>query len=124
MFPDMVRIVRQGSFHSAKSLRVVALSESMEMLGTNSCKPNGDTYPSVFEDSGLEHIKLPFTLNIIEQRTFMKYERLKAVKFPNRLEYIGNYCFAKTGFESVVIPSSVKTNSGCAFEGCKYLRHV
>ena len=59
IFPTMVRIIRQGSFYGIKSLRSVVLNEGLEALGTDEYKPDGMRYFGVFEESRLEHVRLP-----------------------------------------------------------------
>ena len=44
IFPNMVRSVRQGSFHGAKGLRSVVLNEGLEALGTDEYDEKGGKY--------------------------------------------------------------------------------
>ena len=47
----------------------------------------------VFEESAIEHAELPSTLKRIEYGAFEKCRRLKSIRFPRGLEYIGKHCF-------------------------------
>lgn len=110
-FPRTVRSVRQGTSCKVESLQSVVLNEGLEVLGTNEYLPDGKRYPGVFEKSGLHSVRLPSTLKRIEYRTFIKCKKLKSVRFPEGLEFIGRGCFSETGVESVEFPASLRVIS-------------
>ena len=49
IFPEMVRTVRQGSFHCIKSLRFVVLNEGLETLGTERRSHDKPIFYGVFQ---------------------------------------------------------------------------
>ena len=57
-----------------------------------------------FANSGIEHIKIPSTLQVIEAYTFYRCARLKSVEFSEGLEKIGAGAFARSGIEHVIFP--------------------
>lgn len=76
----------------------------------------------MFGESALEYIKLPSTLKRIEYAAFYGCRSLKSITLPDRLEYIGKYCFKETGLEGIVFPTSLRTVAQEAFASCKSLR--
>ena len=52
-------------------MKAVILNEDLKTLGTDEYNPDGDAYSGVFEESGLERVRLPSTLKKIECRTFL-----------------------------------------------------
>ena len=92
------------------------------MLGTDELKPDNELYLGAFEKSGLRDVKLPSTLKRIEHRVFTGCKNLKVVRFPERLEYLGKFCFSQSGLESVDFPASLRTISQGSFSQCKNLR--
>lgn len=93
IFPSMLRTVSQGAFSQVGSLRKAVLNEGLEILGTNELKPDGDLYLGVFQDSGLRGVKFPSTLKRIGNNAFAGCKNLRVVRFPERLEYLGKFCF-------------------------------
>ena len=71
--------------------------------------------------SGLRDVVLPSTLKRIEYCAFMGCKNLKAVRFPEGLEYLGVGCFYRTGLESVEFPASLRTISQASFSECESL---
>ena len=63
------------------------------MLGTDQYPDDGRAWCGVFEDSALESVKLPPTLKRIEYSAFKNCKNLKGINLPERLEYIGMWCF-------------------------------
>ena len=121
VFPNTVRAVRQGAFHSVKSLKSVVLNEGLETLGTDD-GPGAEACCGVFQESGLERVKLPSTLMVIGRQTFMGCERLRRVRLPDGLVEIGLRAFRETGLESIATPESVRIIHQSAFYKCENLR--
>ena len=63
----------------------------------------------VFEDCALEEVRLPSTLWRIEYNAFRGYRRLASIRLPERLEYLGLWCFEGSGLESISIPPMLRT---------------
>lgn len=78
----------------------------------------------MFAESGVESIKIPSTLKVIETATFFKCENLKKVEFSKGLEKICAIAFSGSGIENIVFPSSVKIIGAGAFVLCKCLRSI
>ena len=122
IFPRTLKIVRQAAFCEIESLLKAVLNEGLETLGTDEFKPDGDLYSGVFQNSGLRDVKLPSTLKKIEYSVFTGCENLKAVYFPEGLEYLGTFCFLQSGLESVDFPASLRTISQGSFSLCESLK--
>ena len=108
-FPASLRTVSQGSFSQCKNLRSVKFAEGLEALGTDEYQSDGSMWSGAFQESALENVRLPSTLKKIEYRTFAGCENLKAIEFPDGLEYLGKDCFYESGLESINIPPALKT---------------
>ena len=122
IFPDMVRSVRQGSFHGAKGLRSVVLNEGLEVLGTDERKNDKSVECGVFQESGLEKVLLPSTLRTIRREAFMGCADIRGVAFPDGLREIGLRAFRDSGLEEVTLPPSVRVVHQSAFCKCPNLR--
>lgn len=106
--PNVVRTIWPGSFCKVESLRSVVLNEGLEVLGKNECQSDGETYPGVFQESGLRRVRLPSTLKRIGYKAFMCCKNLRHVSLPEKLEYIGKQCFQESAVESVILPNPLK----------------
>ena len=74
-------------------MRSVILNEGLEALGIDEPGPDKDKSSGVFEDSGLERVRLSSTLKRIEFSAFLGCARLRNIDFPEGLEYIGPSSF-------------------------------
>ena len=122
IFPSMLRIIKQSAFYEIKSLKKAVLNEGLEVLGTDELRPDNDWYPGVFENSELRDVVFPSTLKGIEYCAFMGCKNLKAVCFPEGLEYLGTACFLGTGIENIEFPASLRTISQFSFSECENLK--
>ena len=68
-------------------------ADGLEALGTDEYTSDGKWLYGVFEESAVEHVKLPSTLRRIEYDAFKKCKSLKSIDLPKKLEYIGKRCF-------------------------------
>lgn len=134
-FPSTVRQASSCSF-AETSLSSVVLNEGLEMIGEH-CDFG---YQGTFCETQLRRILLPSTLKLIGYGTFYGCDQLKCVEFqkgsrlwaigtcafnncvslkgiclPEGLEFIGGWCFFRTGLEEIAIPSSVTTIDACVF---------
>ena len=91
--PASLRTVSQAAFAKCKSLKTVKFNAGLEVLGTDEYVENGELYYGVFEESSIEHVELPSTLRRIEYSAFESCKNLKNISLPDKLEYIGNWCF-------------------------------
>ena len=105
-FPASLRRIRQGAFCGCENLRTAKFSEGLEVLGTDEYGYE-DMTNGVFEESGLEDVRLPSTLKMIEHSAFEGCENLRRVQLPDGLTYIRSRCFFRAGLTSVTITSNV-----------------
>ena len=123
-FPASLRTVAQEAFSECKSLRTVKFSDGLEVLGTSGYQRGKSTDHGVFQGSALEAVRLPSTLRRIEYNAFRSCRNLKHIALPERLEYIGAFCFCESALESLVVPPSVREIEDGAFCDCRALREV
>ena len=98
------------------------LNEGLETLGTEEHSLVPSRYSGVFQQSGLERVKLPSTLKVIKNEAFMSCANLKSVRLPDGLVEIGLRAFRENGLESVEIPASVRIIRQSAFCECRSLK--
>ena len=79
---------------------------------------------SAFSESGIESIRIPSTLKVIEAITFYQCKNLKTVEFSEGLERIEFGAFVQSGIRSIVLPTSTRAVCAQAFGWCKQLRTV
>ena len=104
------------AFNNCKQLRYAELNEGLEVLGDEYKDEGGKWIGMVFAGSGLESIRIPSTLKVIELQTFFECKKLKSVEFSEGLEEIRPLAFASCGVKNIVLPSSTKVVRGRAFE--------
>ena len=85
------------------------------MLGTDEYLDDGRMWCGVFQNSALEDIFLPSTLKRIEYNTFQSCKSLRSINLPERLEFIGKWCFRGSALESVILPPALKVIERSAF---------
>ena len=125
-FPSSVRTVHQTAFCRCQNLRKAVLNEGLEVLGTDEHSDDDffDELCGVFQRSAVERVELPSTLKRIEYRAFKKCADLKEIILPERLEYIGDYCFYDSGLEEITLPGALKEVGDGLFTRCELLRTV
>ena len=64
------------------------------MLGTHETVGEDKFNGEVFDRSALETIRLPSTLEVVEEFTFMECKNLRSVEFAEGLKRIDAYAFA------------------------------
>ena len=100
------------------------LNEGLEVLGIEDQSLDQSVFYGVFQESGLERVKLPSTLMVIEKQTFMGCGSLRSVQFPDGLTEIGLRAFRASGLESVETPLSMRIIRQSAFCECPSLRRA
>ena len=78
-FPASLRKIAQGAFYKCESLKTVKFNEGLEVLGTDEQADDGEMWYGVFEESSVEHVKLPSTLKRIEYSAFEDCKNLKHI---------------------------------------------
>lgn len=72
----------------------------------------------------LESIILPDTIKTLDATSFAWDNKLKTVRFPNKLETIGTYVFYQTALTDITLPATVKNIYENAFGGITTLHKV
>ena len=69
----------------------------------------------------INEVTLPSTIERIEDETFQNCKNLKKINFDenNKINYIGEHAFCKTGIEEIILPEEVTTVDRYAFERSK-----
>lgn len=80
------------------------MNECLEVLGEEWDSGEEESRGMVFANSGIENVRIPSTLKVVEAATFFGCTSLKGVEFSEDLEVIGAAAFAKCPIESVVLP--------------------
>ena len=78
----------------------------------------------VFFESGIERVRIPSTLKVLEEGTFHSCKNLKNVEARQGLECIEKDCFACSGLERITLPKSLTEISKSTFSACKDLRTI
>lgn len=121
--PHSLRIIWQGAFERCKCLKHVELNDGLEVLGTDEYQDRDDMH-GVFRNSALESISLPATLKRIERDTFACCTGLRRIVLPERLEFIGEYCFQRSSLRSVRLPPALRIIEAGVFCKCQSLKSV
>ena len=122
--PASLRKITHGAFYKCNCLKAVKFGEGLEVLGTDEYSNNGKMWCGVFEESSVEHVKLPSTLKRIEYSAFENCKNLTKIQLPENLRYIGRRCFWRSGLKNVEFPASLRTVAQTAFAKCESLRTV
>lgn len=122
--PQSVKTIRQGAFCWCKRLRDATLNEGLETLGSKENRQRQEHWYGIFEESGLQSVKLPSTLKVIEHSAFRGCKCLKKITLPKGLEQIGQTSFASSGLENVALPKSLRSIDQGAFFMCKALKAI
>ena len=132
-FPGSVRAVAQRAFLACEELRAVALNEGLETLGCSENDNEMNLGGLVFAGCGIENIRIPSTLKLIEATAFVGCKDLKRIEFIEGREVIGkdeedttiwNHMFRYCGVKEVVLPSTLREISPDVFRDCEYLKTV
>ena len=124
VLPPGVRTVSAGAFQGCGHLRGVQLNEGLEVLGEKWRCGRTELEGMAFAASGVESVRIPSTLRVVETQTFYGCKNLRSVEFAEGLRKIGVGAFQDSGVEGVVLPSSVRTVCAEAFCDCGCLRSV
>ena len=93
-FPSSLKVIAKGAFCECRHLKDVELNEGLEKLGYNSSEDEKELNGLVFAGAGIESIRIPSTLKVIEAATFLECKNLKSVEFSESLEKIGVAAFS------------------------------
>ncbi len=106
-------------------IKKIVIKEGITGIADNAfVTPSYGNFPS-YEYKKLRTVKLPSTLKYIGRAAFSGCRKLKQINFPKGLEKIGNTAFAGcVSLEKVILPSSVKIIRQNAFKSCKKLSYI
>ena len=79
---------------------------------------------NAFEDSSIESITIPSTVENIGDYAFYKCNALQTVTLSEGLKVIGCFAFAETAISEIKIPSTVEGIVSDTFKNCKKLKSV
>ena len=123
VLPPTVTTIQHEAFYKCADLKKVKISEGIRELGDVLTAEKKERC-GVFEESGLELIMLPNTMQTLHYRTFRLCKDLTEIKLPEGLEKIGRMCFQGSGLRTVTIPWTVTEIGEQAFEGCLALESI
>lgn len=103
--PRSVTKIGDSAFCNCRNLRHVELNDSLKTLGGDGTSRDG-----VFEDTVLEDVKIPSTVECMGDRAFYGCKNLTGLDIPDGLAYIGGDCFCGIGLTSIMIPASLKVS--------------
>lgn len=112
VMPETVRSIGDYAFYQCSALTDITLHEGLEELG-NCC----------LSDIGAAELTIPSTIRKCDSFCH-GYRYLRKVIFADGIENIPYHCLKGTAIQEVVLPDSVKTISGDAFNQCKQLSTV
>ena len=118
--PPSLRTVGPRAFSACESLKHVDLSACLQDKQHDSVSIS----EFAFDSSGVQEIRLPRALRVIEERTFRNCQDLRSVTFPDgsELEEIREAAFQRSGLESFAAPPSLKKIGDMAFNRCPELK--
>ena len=79
---------------------------------------------NAFENSSIEFITIPSTVENIGDYAFYKCDALQTVTLSEGLKVIGCFAFAETAISEITIPSTVEGIVSDTFKNCKKLKSV
>lgn len=116
--PDGIETIKENAF-SSTGVKTVTIPSSVTYLGGafGSCSslqeaylPEGlTTIPKAmfYNCPKLTTCEIPSTVTAIEEQGFYRCSKWAVDVLPEGLETLGEYCFAQTGLETLVMPNSV-----------------
>ena len=79
---------------------------------------------NVFKNASFSELILPSSLKAILASAFSGCTNLKHIDLPEGLEYLGEYCFSRTGLETIHIPDYVRVIPTSCFRDCESLNTI
>lgn len=80
--PASLRQIGRGAFWNCRALRQAKLNDGLVVLGINVLDKDKSSEKGAFEDSALEQVSLPATLERIQFRAFAKCDKLVKITLP------------------------------------------
>ena len=136
IIPSSVVTIDRAAFAYRAGLEEVVFQDGVKMIDVNA-----------FRFSGIKHIKIPSTVEIIRNGAFMSCRKLESIDIPDTVESIGYHAFYSCtslkrfkiprsikdvvpfindcyGLKKVFVPSTVSSMARNMFEGCFNLEEV
>ena len=90
------------------------------------CKTKDNVFPAnmFYNNSKLQHVKLPRDITEIGDNAFWYCYKLTEIAFPANLQEIGSFAFCGCRFTELLFPPSIKRIDIYAFSGCSSLTTV
>lgn len=139
-------VLRSGDLSSGKSDSKIEISEGLKVIVDEDCvsiagcsnpgpvltipdhirnMPVWIIRPMAFEDSEIEKINLPDTLQFIGASAFIDCNNLKEIRIPDSVQHIDNYAFWNCdSLETVIMSANIQYIGKSAFCQCPKLRKV
>ena len=111
--PDGVTKIGDNCFNE-KSIKYVYMPDTVVEIGL-------DAFASCYS---LQYIKFSSYITKIDSRAFYSCSSLRNVTLPRKLDYIGAYCFYKSGLNSINFPDSTRLIDWHSFQDCVNLKTV
>ena len=135
--PNSLQTIEHGTFYNCYALTSVELPNSMTTIGARSfsgCKNLVSVSmpqrlesigESAFEETKIEAVILPSTVEIIENGAFSICKDLKSIILPITMKAIGSRAFSGCkSLETIEIPENVITLESYVLGGCTNLQKV
>lgn len=101
------------AFAECTSLKAMPLTENITNIGKRA-----------FFKSGLQKVRLPVRLLVLESGTFEDCTNLETAHLNDRVTKIQKRCFMGSGLKNITIPPAVEIIDAGAFMGCRHLEEV
>jgi len=96
-FPAPLKVIGHYAFYQCPNLTSVSFADGLETIEQ-----------SAFQDTKIESVILPSTLQTIETKAFAN-TRISALLFPASLKRVGWHAFAETDIETITIPATLES---------------
>lgn len=126
--------IGESAFEDCKSLREVHISSSVSEISKKAFKgctslqsvnlPDGlsEIAESVFENSGIDEIRVPNSVNVIKEYAFARTDKLKNLELGENVQKISDYSFYETGeLREFIANTKLEEIGMSAFEKSKSL---
>ena len=115
--PNTIERIQPAAFKDTINMRSIEFESNSRLRNISGDNPNLEV--GVFENSGLESIVLPRSLELIGIRAFFRTSNLIKVDFEqgSKLELISESAFAGSALEWIRFPASLRRIGLLAFDG-------
>jgi len=130
-----VTVIETNAFRNCGNLKSIILPDSIKSIGSDAFFKSG-IEELVISDGvslvnasfaymhSLKKIVLPIDLVNIPSNLFKECSSLESIDFPPNIKNIDVYAFTNAGIKNIVLPESLETLAGSAFQNMYYLTRV